>query len=835
MSSEAKLKKNKKRTSSMNKDSRIKTNTLEEKAEEISSPEKNSTNDQNKVNAGNSISPSKNSYPNIKLKKKKKKQKIVAGIIHRLFRHDTFLAKPGLLQRFITFFNIREQIILMDVDKEFKDVISETKTYQKYVQIRKEFVLKDNVYQKIIDSNNKEKTHITTLNEPKIQKKNKVTSTNKYKKNTKISLNKKNGISQSRLYFEKYISKDITTPVSLGLNDVLVLYPTKAGEKEKKEQENKKLIEKNNNKEKTTYNKYVSLFAGRSSANKGNNNLSQPLSKKNNNNITTNLKIEFTPLDYNKLEINSLLRNNGDKIKKLIQKYSLTTFDSKIIFNGIIEHLLLVYDNLENNDLRVLELHSLKASNSLIYYAESLLNLDFSDIIKINFDNILLNSIQVSKTLFFLFHKYSNSLRILILSHNEIDDKCAKLLFPALQQNKLLQILDLNNNNISSEGIAFSEIFFNNNMSLNTLILEHNLLGPIGVYSLCSFYRNNQQMSLSVLDLSYNGLTKEGINHLTNYILNNNSKITKLFLGGNYLCDEGINILSTIFENNAGENINVLDLQNNNLTKNSGEYISKILDLSENVEYLCLKNNNIGNDSIAKIFSSIKSKNKLISLDLSQNKLNEKSIKSISEIINNEFVLERLLLSKNNFKKACSYIKNLLTKETNLKYLKLNNCKIEDGVNLIIHGINNNKNLLILDLSENNLSSNQEQLKEFEEALKNNNILSSLILNDTYLDDIGIKYVANGLKENHSLKKLFIKNNFITTQSISLILEAINKSNTIINLDLNGNNGIDSKGLQEIANQLKKNMEKNENNEDEYSMIDEINKRYDENIYEDLI
>ena len=144
-------------------------------------------------------------------------------------------------------------------------------------------------------------------------------------------------------------------------------------------------------------------------------------------------KVLFPPLDYKKCTINILLKNDADKIKKLIKKYNLTQIESKIIFNGIIEHLLFMNDLNEGNDQHPIVITNLKASNGFNYYIESLLNIDFDEIVKINFNNVILNSIQIMKTLGFIFHKYSNCLRILILSNNKIDDKCSKILFTSLQ------------------------------------------------------------------------------------------------------------------------------------------------------------------------------------------------------------------------------------------------------------------------------------------------------------------------------------------------------------------------------------------------------------------
>ena len=574
----------------------------------------------------------------------------------------------------------------------------------------------------------------------------------------------------------------------------------------------------------------------------------------------------------------------------------------------------------EGNDQHPIVITNIKASNGFNYSVESLLNIDFEEIAKINFNNFLLNSIQIMKTLCFIFHKYSYCLKILILSNNKIDDKCSKLLFPSLQENKILNLLDLSHNCISDEGITFSELFFIDNRTATTVLFDNNLLGPIGIFSLCSFLRKNQKINIELLDLGYNGITKEGISHLTNYIKNNKNRINKLYLGGNYLCDEGIIILSNIFErrniiklkepeekekekeknenssnnnkiiksnknihnsintsknisksnsnknmnniiNNAQNNginnnnnnnlnnhinnvqniyiennnkISFLDLQNNNLTKKSSKYLCKIISSNyPNVTDLILSKNNLGNEAIIKIFDSIKINNTLLSLDLSETQIDEKSIKYISEIIDKEYPLEKLLLTKNNLKKSCTYIKHLLVKKNNIKYLKLNYCKIENNFNLIFQGLAENKMLQILDLSNNNLSLNQEFFEEITNILKINNTLIKLKLNEVNIDDIVVDYISKGLKENKALRQLYMKNNYLTKKSVKMIIEAIENNNNIAisKIELGGNDGINNKLIQEIKNviQFKKENENEYNSEKDIQFLD-CNQKYDDNL-----
>ena len=818
-------------------------------------------------------------------KKKKQNQNIV--VIHRLFKSDLFFKNEKVKSKFINCFNIKEQIILMDVNSVFYENIYLSECFQKYLKIRNEFILKEDIYQKIMLSNNDE-TINNTLKSKKTQKTNNPlinignikNKSNSKQDNNMNAINSNSKISQSRVYHEKFKSKGIKSPVKMGLNNVLTIYPTLAGEKDRDDKE-AELKKKKNLYHYENKNNIERVYI-----------------------IKEQKKAIFqNQLDFKKLDINLLLKNNAEKIKKLIKKYDLTQTESKIIFNGIIEHLIFQNDLNDPNEQHPIIIQNIKASSGFSYFVESLLNIDFEEIAKINFNNVLLNSMQVMKTLGFLFHKYSHCLRILILPNNKIDDKCSKILFPSLQENKMLSLLDLSNNCISNEGIAFSELFFIDNRLTNIVLFDNNLVGPIGTYSLCSFLRNNQKINIELLDLGYNGITKEGVNHLVNYIKNNRNKITTLYLGGNYICDDGLELLSSIFtrenknieidlknivntnnsrENNDTSNMNnsnilnntnnkdlnntvssnvknnnslinnnnsnsannnssfvdnnnkitFLDIQNNNLTKKSCNYINKII-LANNTEItnLILSNNDLGNDCIIKVLSSIKVNNKLLSLDLSETKIDEKVVKYLAEILDEDCVLEKLLLSKNNLRKACVHIKNLLIKKTNIKYLKLTSCKIEDSFNLIFKGLADNNMLQILDLSNNNFSLRQELFKDIIDDLSKNNTLSKLKLNETNIDDFAIEYISKGLESNSGLREIYLKKNYLTKKAVSMILKAIENNSIISKIELGGNDEISNKLIQDVEKVLqnKKELASELNSDLDMSILDS-NKKYDDEL-----
>lgn len=676
---------------------------------------------------------------------------------HYSFKKGKFLCEPKILNNFLSFFNIRELFIIMEIDTHIQKTITESDVFKKYLTLRKDFTLKDG-----------------NINNNNIKKVNKIKSKNIKNKTANIMTNKNKTKSISRKYYEKYDKSNIIEPVTLGVNGVLVVYPTKAGEKERLEKE---LLE-----DKSEIQDYVEESSEK---------------KK--------LELNLPPLDFSKLSIFNLINNNSQIIKKYIKSLSLNNFQSHTIFNGIFEYLLMIENGLpeENNEAKTFSLQGNRALNGLGYYTESLLNLNYPSIIKLDLSNVGITSTLVMRKLCYIFHKYSYSLRILNLSNNSIDDKCAKLLFPGLQSSNALEILNISNNNIGVEGLKFGENFFSANNSLTTLIFDHNLIGPIGGDSLFNYLQSNQYLKIKSLDLGFNGLTHEGAEILVKFV-KNNDKLLTLNIGGNYFCDEGIQTICEAFSQNGSKNkLSYLDLQNNNITKIGCEYIYDFLEVSPFINGICLKNNFLINEGVIKIFSALTNElSNIIILDISDTKIDEKAIKFISEKINKKMILQKLILSNNNFKKSGIYIKNLLLEETNLKYLSLSYCELNTQFNLIFQGLSKNKSLKTIDFSGNNIPMKNELLKELSYCISENHYLINIILDDCNIDDIGMYYINRGLENNHLLKTLSLNNNFLTMKCIHGLINSIERSKVIEKIYLKQNNGLNRKYINEVERVL---------------------------------
>ena len=646
----------------------------------------------------------------LQLNKSKLKKRNEGDIPFNLvFKSGKFLNDSKILKHFLTFFNIRELFIIMELDTHIFQEVVDSDVFKKYLLIRNDFVKKNN----------------------ELDKKNKA-------KNLQNNENDK-----------------ISTLIIIGKNG-----------KENNSEKNDKINEKENKK----------------------------------------FELKLPNIDFQKLKIKYLINNNCQIIKKYIKTYSLTNSESHCIFNGIIEYLLIKQKGIpiENQEPKSFSLSNTKILTGLNYYIESLMNLNFLNLIKLDLSNVGISSINTMKKISIIFQRYSKTLKILSLSHNAIDDKNAKILFSGLKNNNVLEILNLSYNEIGEEGLETN--FFNTNNSLHTLSLQHNLLGPNGTNYLFNYLIGNKYMKMKSLDIGYNGITKEGAEYISKYIKNNENLIT-FNMEGNYLCNEGIKIICESISQKKGKNyISYLDFQNNNITKKGCQYISTMLLESPFINGISFRNNSLENEGVNKIISTIGQENSnLISLDLSDTKIDEKAMKIISEKINGNIALQKLNLSYNNFKIAGNYINNLLTNESNLKYLDLSFCNINHQFNIIFQGLSQNQNLKLINLSGNYIPMKKEALNELGKVLSENINLRNLYLNGCNIDDIGMNYINNNLENNHSLLTLSLNNNFITKKSISALENAIINSKIIKYIYLYENRELNINLINQIQNALKNN------------------------------
>ncbi|CAF0914737.1 unnamed protein product [Adineta ricciae] len=151
----------------------------------------------------------------------------------------------------------------------------------------------------------------------------------------------------------------------------------------------------------------------------------------------------------------------------------------------------------------------------------------------------------------------------LVLDHNHITQSGALLLAEILSVKNRLTLLSLSYNNISDEGV-------------------HALAKTL----------SNERSSLSELYLGYNGITDIGANHLAQMLMKNKS-ITHLYLSGNRITDSGLQILAEAIEKH-NSTIQVLSLDSQKcITNKSVDYLLQMIRNHPSLEKLYLTNCNL--------------------------------------------------------------------------------------------------------------------------------------------------------------------------------------------------------------------------------------------------
>ena len=767
------------------------------------------------------------------IKKIKEKGKITPKInTINIFKQNTvkseaksnneLILTTKLMNQMLCFFNVRELFILKDINKKINTFVKNTQIFQKFISLqdelksgnlfndlndsRKIINLKNSILKK---SNNNIKIQINTESSNYHFNNNKDNSIN----NNINSLIKYNLFNKKHIKLKKILNPDILRLSQLSLKTNNNLNDTNT----------KKIVKENSN-----------IHIDASQINSFKNNLIDNLSNSANSSNTvssksktdkdifskneSNYKINNESQNIDKLmsKILSLIKSKGTKIISLMKKYKLSSIETRMILYGIFEFILLKKQKLEkeknSNFFSSLVITNLKADKYFNYYLEPILNLEFEDITKIHFDNIIISSMKIMKNICNLLWRNFTSIKVLLLPNNNIDDNCAKILFQTLKYNKSLVILNLSHNKISNNSIIYSDLFFKNNKSLNTLVLSYNYLGSIGSNNLLKYLKCNENSCIRTLDISYNGITDKGIESLVQYV-KSNEKIISLFCSGNCIYDKGLDLFekSLIINDYDINNIKLsyLDISNNCLTKSSLKHINTMLSLLHFITSINLGYNDLSNQAVYNIFSFINNTSRLVSLDLSQTNLNEKAIEFISEKMDKSIILRILNLSNNNLSQACIYLKKLLIKETNIKVLKLVSCNISENINLIFQGLCKNGNIETFDISNNKFTNkNTILLYDILDFFKENKKVINLILDNNNINDITMSYIIKGIEINHSIKKLSLKDNYITNEHIDKLINSIEKNEIIRKIDLEGN-GLSPIYKQKIYSLLSEKLNRN--------------------------
>jgi len=319
-------------------------------------------------------------------------------------------------------------------------------------------------------------------------------------------------------------------------------------------------------------------------------------------------------------------------------------------------------------------------------------------------------------------------------------------------------------------------------------------------------FSNSLKRNKTLKSLHMNGcnLTSESANILS-HGLQNNSTIEKLeFSYNNHLTLEAV---ESLIKPNI--NIHTLFFCDNQLKAEGGKIIGEFLKYNTSLKHLYIEKNELCDEGVCDLSNGLRFNRQLEVLNLSENKITHLGLRPLVESLNH---LEN------------SSERNFINTSLKKLFLRGNIFNNSDAANLLGELIYTNRAIEILDLSNNNLF--ESLIKPVSEALKYNNVLTTLILESNQMGGLGCSILSENLKYNTALTTLNLRNNSLGFEGAKSIGELLSLNHTLVNLNLQ-TNLLDEHSISFIVEKL---------NTISQSNIESINIAYNQlnNIHEHL-
>ncbi len=177
------------------------------------------------------------------------------------------------------------------------------------------------------------------------------------------------------------------------------------------------------------------------------------------------------------------------------------------------------------------------------------------------------------------------------LDEMELIDQDMEIVVKHAINNEQCKFLSLQSNKITSIGATILAEALNNNNTLEALYLGNNYISDDGIDSLVNILSNHNN-TLKILVLQKNRITDKGVRYLSQ-MLEVNQTLIWLYLGENEISDEGIRILSKVIEN-QNNTLEMLVLSSNKLlTDLSIDYLLQMIKHNQSLKKLWIDNCNL--------------------------------------------------------------------------------------------------------------------------------------------------------------------------------------------------------------------------------------------------
>ena len=472
-----------------------------------------------------------------------------------------------------------------------------------------------------------------------------------------------------------------------------------------------------------------------------------------------------------------------------------------------------------NNSLEKLRLNGNHLGSSTIKIVNALK--DISTLKEIWLDDNQNRSEELAPALTSTITK-SKLLERLLLSDNNLNDDGVIKIAHSLCKHSKLKCFNLRNNNITEEAAEALASIISSNTGLEELYLANNQL-QLGVIKISTALKNIS--SIKVLDLDNNNIPEEVADELSAAIRANNS-LDKLWLSDNHLGSSTVMIVNALKDISTLKEISLNG--NQNRSEELAPALTSTITKSKLLERLLLSDNNLNDDGVIKIAHSLCKHSKLKCFNLRNNNITEEAAEALASIISSNTGLEELYLDNNQLQLGVIKISTALKNISSIKMLDLDNNNIpEEVADELSAAIRANNSLEKLWLSDNHLGSstvmivnalkdistlkeislngNQNRSEELAPALTStitkSKLLERLLLSDNNLNDDGVIKIAHSLCKHSNLKCFNLRNNNITEEAAEALASIISSNTGLEKLYL-GNNQLQL-GVIKLSTALK--------------------------------
>ena len=470
----------------------------------------------------------------------------------------------------------------------------------------------------------------------------------------------------------------------------------------------------------------------------------------------------------------------------------------------------------QNNDNLLTSILSSLSKNNIIEYLDLSSNIFYTDSPIKALDALLHSSenLKTFKAQGLRFESFSiNQINIIINNHFMLKDldlsQCNinYTFFETFSQQltinevSTLKSLNFNMNNIDKRCLTmFLAYLTSSYCNLEKLLLKGNYIGDEGCQLLSDYMAVSKK--IKVLNLSTNYIYDKGMNHLGNGI-EFNSSLEKIILRDNYITDLGMmQFCEKVKKNNNSLKLRKIDITWNKIKAGGILSLKELYELFP-IDTILISDNKI-NDDIASEFLERVAHNSIKpirNIDIGFNEISNSSMIHLSEIIKKNENIEKLNLQNNRISNiGIQNISIYLEINNSITYLNVSkNLLNNEGCITLANCLKKNFVLTHLLIGENKVSD--EGISKIAEIILIKRSFHVLECSHNLIGCEGAKSIGKNLEIAMSIKKIHINSNKIGDDGLKFLSNGIEINNSLEELNLENNNITDS-GIEYLANAL---------------------------------